>query len=83
MFPEIHTSPSCFYILAPSYNPVMEPYTREVGSFAITGADFRLDRATTGSRAGSRMKSVAEPDHTSGDLHRALGVDRRKRLTGP
>lgn len=63
MFPAIYTSSSSLYILAPSYNPLMEPYTREVGSFAITGADFRSDRGTTGSRAGSRMKSIVELAH--------------------
>lgn len=70
MFPEIYTCSSSFYILAPSYNPLLEPYTREVGSFAVTGVDFRPDWGTTGSRAGSLMKQVAELDHERGDLHR-------------
>jgi len=83
MFPEIYTSSSCFYILAPSYNPLMEPYQRAIGSIAIMGADFRPDRGTTGSRAGTRMEPVAELDHTIGDVRQVSGADRRRTLTGP
>jgi len=63
MFPQIYTSASCFYILAPSYNPLMDSYMREVGSFAITGADFRHDWGTTGSRDGSQIKPVRSGRH--------------------
>lgn len=75
MFPEIYTSSSCFYILAPSYNPLMEPYTRAIGSFAVTGADFRPHEGTTEARAGSRTEAVAELDHTRGGLRHAPVVD--------
>lgn len=63
MFPVMYSPMSNLFILAPSYNPLVERYVHEVGGIARAIAGLRHHRGDHVQSDGSAMKSLDLTDH--------------------
>jgi hypothetical protein len=73
MFPVIYSSTTDFFILAPSYDPLIEPYAREPGALGKAGAGCRPGRSAPEYRADFRM-----PCALRGVLEQTLSASARQ-----
>ncbi len=82
MFPVMYSPMSNLFILAPSYNPLVERYVHEVGGIARAIAGLRHHRGDHVQSDGSAMKSLDLTDHCGDGPGVQQPIERPKCLSG-